>query len=106
VCYRVGGIADHVHLAIRLARTADVASVVQELKASSSQWLKTKLPRLRRFAWQRGYGAFSVSPADLDALTRYIDAQEEHHRTVTFQDELRALLRKYGVEHDQRYLWD
>ena len=105
-CYRVGGVADHVHLAIRLARTKDVSSVVKELKTASSQWLKTKSPALRQFAWQRGYGVFSVGPADLDALTAYIDAQEMHHRKITFQDELRAFLKKYGVEYDERYLWD
>jgi putative transposase len=105
-CYRVGGIADHVHLAIRLARTKDVSSVVQELKTASSQWLKTKSPALREFAWQRGYGAFSVGPVDLHALVAYIDGQEAHHRKVKFEDELRMFLRKYGVEYDERYLWD
>jgi putative transposase len=105
-CYRVGGVADHVHLAIRLARTKDVSSVVKELKTASSQWLKTKSPALHRFEWQRGYGAFSVGPTDLDALVVYIDGQERHHRKVTFQDELRAFLKKYGIEYDERYLWD
>ncbi|HXE07850.1 MAG TPA: IS200/IS605 family transposase [Acidobacteriaceae bacterium] len=105
-CYRVGGVADHVHLAVRMSRDVDVASLVQELKTASSQWLKTKSPALRRFAWQRGYGAFSVGPTDLGALGAYIDGQERHHRKVTFQDELRAFLKKYGVEYDERYLWD
>lgn len=67
-CYRVGGIADHVHLAIRLSRTITTAKLVEELKTSSSKWLKTQSPDLAAFAWQRGYGAFSVGPADLDAL--------------------------------------
>lgn len=105
-CYRVGGVEDHVHLAIRLARTVTAAQLVEELKTSSSKWLKTQSPDLADFSWQRGYGAFSVGPSDLDALRRYIDNQEEHHRTRTFQDEYRAFLRKYGIEFDERYVWD
>jgi putative transposase len=105
-CYRVGGVADHVHIAIRLSRTTDIAKVVRELKATTSKWIKTKSPALAKFAWQRGYGAFSVGPADLKALVQYIDAQETHHRKRSFQDEFRAFLKKYGVECDERYLWD
>jgi REP element-mobilizing transposase RayT len=105
-CYRVGGVADHVHLAIRLDRTVTTAKLVEELKTSSSKWLKTQSPDLSNFAWQRGYGAFSVGPSDLDALRRYIDQQEEHHRTKTFQEEYRRFLAKYGIDHDERYVWD
>ena len=105
-CYRVGGVADHVHLAIRLSRTFTTAKLVEELKTSSSKWLKTQSSGLSDFAWQRGYGAFSVGPSDLDALRRYIDQQEEHHRTKSFQDEYRAFLTKYGIEYDERYVWD
>jgi REP element-mobilizing transposase RayT len=105
-CYRIGGVADHVHLAIRLSRTANVAKVVAELKASSSKWIKTKSPGLAKFAWQRGYGAFSVGPADLTALAQYIDGQEAHHRKRNFQEEFRAFLKKYGVECDEKYVWD
>jgi len=105
-CYRVGGVADHVHLAIRLSRTMTTAKLVEELKISSSKWLKCQAPELAAFAWQRGYGAFSVGPSDLDALRHYIDSQEEHHRTRTFQDEYRAFLIKYGIDHDERYVWD
>jgi putative transposase len=105
-CYRVGGVADHVHLAVRVSRTATTAKLVEELKTSSSKWLKTQSTALGSFSWQRGYGAFSVGPSDLDALRHYIDAQEEHHRTRTFQDEYRAFLMKYGIEYDERYVWD
>ncbi len=105
-CYRVGGVADHVHLAVRLARTITTAALVEDIKTSSSKWLKTQSPALAAFSWQRGYGAFSVGPADLDALTHYIDNQEEHHRTRTFQEEYRAFLAKYGIEYDERYVWD
>jgi len=105
-CPRVGGVVDHVHLAVSLARTVTVAGVVAELKTSSSQWLKTQARDLTGFAWQRGYGAFSVGPTDMDTLLAYIDDQEEHHRTLTFQDEYRMFLRKYAVEYDERYVWD
>ena len=105
-CFRVGGVADHVHLAVRLSRTLTMAKLIEELKTSSSRWLKTQSPALAAFAWQRGYGAFSVGPSDLNALLHYIDTQEEHHRTRTFQDEYRAFLNKYGIEYDERYVWD
>lgn|SRR5665213_1942348 len=105
-CYRVGGMADHVHLAVRLNRKSNVSELVGDLKSSSSKWLKMKSPRLAKFEWQKGYGAFSVSPKDLNALIAYIDAQEVHHAKRDFQDEFRALLQKYGVEFDERYLWD
>jgi len=101
---RIGGIADHVHLAIGLSRTKTIAKLIEELKTSSSKWLKTK--SLPDFTWQRGYGAFSVGPSDLKSLLHYIDTQDEHHAKHTFQDELRALLTKYGIEHDERYMWD
>jgi len=83
-CYRVGGVADHVHLAVRLSRMTTVAELVEHLKSSSSKWLKTQSPALSKFAWQRGYGAFSVGPADLNALIHYIDTQEMHHRKQNF----------------------
>jgi putative transposase len=105
-CFRVGGVADHVHLAIRLSRTITMAHLIEELKTSSSKWLKTQSPALAAFAWQRGYGAFSVGPSDLNALLHYIDTQEEHHRTRTFQDEYRTFLTKYGIAYDERYVWD
>ena len=105
-CYRVGGVADHVHLALRLSRTLAIAGLIENLKTSSSKWLKTQSAGLASFSWQRGYGCFSVGPMDLDTLCVYIDKQEEHHRTRTFQDELRMFLKKYGVEYDEEYVWD
>lgn len=103
-CFRVGGSADHVHLAIGLSRTITIADLISELKTSSSQWMKTQ--SASTFAWQRGYGAFTLGKSDLDALMRYIDNQEEHHRKIDFRDELRAILKRYGVEYDEEYLWE
>ena len=105
-CFRVGGVADHVHLALRISRTITVAHLVEKLKTSSSKWLKTQSPMLAHFGWQRGYGAFSVGPSDLEALRSYIDTQEGHHRSRTLQEEYRAFLQRYGVEFDERYVWD
>ena len=102
-CYRVGGVADHVHLAIRLPSTQPLADVIRKTKTTSSQWLKLRVPT---FEWQRGYAAFSVGPHDREALLWYIDGQEEHHHKVSFQDEFRKLLKHYGVEFDERYVWD
>ena len=105
-CYRAGGVTDHVHLAIRLSRTVTIADLVGELKTASSKWIKTQVPGLGGFAWQRGYACFSVGPADLKALESYIDDQEAHHRTRTFQEEFRMFLKKYGVNYDEAYMWD
>jgi hypothetical protein len=83
-----------------------VASLVSELKTSSTKWLKEQAPGFSKFSWQRGYASFSIGPKDLDAVIAYIDGQEEHHRTKTFQDEYRGFLRHYGIEFDERYVWD
>ncbi len=105
-CYRVGGVADHIHLALRLSRTVALADLVSELKTSSSKWLKEQSPTLTKFSWQRGYGAFSIGPKDLEAVISYTDGQEEHHRTKTFQEEYRGFLKHYGIDFDERYVWD
>ena len=77
-----------------------------QLKRDSSKWIKTEQPRLAEFHWQAGYGAFSISPSHVDALKEYILKQEEHHRRESFQDEFRRLCKKYGIEIDERYVWD
>ncbi|HKU73597.1 MAG TPA: transposase [Pyrinomonadaceae bacterium] len=102
----VGGVEDHAHSLFALSRTHSIASVVKEVKRTSSGWIKTTSRTLSKFHWQAGYGAFSVSQSNLTAVIRYIENQEEHHRRVTFQDEYRAFLKAYGVEFDERYVWD
>ncbi len=101
-----GGVADHVHILCRFGRTLSVADFVKELKRESSQWVKTRAPDLAGFYWQAGYGAFSLSPVHVNAVRAYIANQERHHRQESFQDEFRRLLTKYGLEWDERYLWD
>jgi putative transposase len=105
-CYCVGGIADHVHLAVRLSRTITIAKLTEDLKTSTSKWLKLQSPELKNFSWQNGYGAFSIGISNLPALRRYIENQETHHQKQSFQDELRALLKKYEIKFDEQYLWD
>ena len=104
----VGGVADHVHILSTQSRTSTIADWVGTLKTSSSKWFKeeTDLGNRAGFAWQSGYGVFSVSPGHVEAVTGYIGGQEEHHRTHTFQEEYRRLLSKYRLQYDERYVWD
>ncbi len=103
---RVGGVEDHVHVLCRLSKSLDVAALIRELKRDSSKWIKKENPELADFHWQQGYGAFSVSPSHLKPLKEYILNQEQHHRHESFQDEFRRLCTKYGVEIDERYVWN
>ena len=102
----VGGVEDHTHSLFALSRTLPIASVVKEVKRTSSNWIKETSPKLSKFYWQGGYAAFSVSQSNLAEVVRYIENQEEHHKRVTFQDEYRAFLEAYGVDYDERYVWD
>lgn len=79
---------------------------MEELKSSSSKWAKTKDKSLEKFYWQDGYGAFSVSHSNVEALINYIENQKEHHREISFQEEYRIFLKEYNVEYDERYIWD
>ncbi len=102
----LGGPDDHIHALFMLSKKTTPVALIQELKQSSSKHIKALSPEHGDFAWQRGYALFSVSPTARNAARRYIENQEEHHRHATFQDELRELLKKAGLEFDERYLWD
>lgn len=102
----IGGVEDHVHALFALSTIHPLSKIVEEVKKGSSKWMKTASSGTNDFQWQAGYGAFSVSQSNLEAVRRYIEGQEEHHRTMTFQDELRALLRRHGIAFDERYLWN
>jgi REP element-mobilizing transposase RayT len=102
----VGGMADHVHVLARMGRGITQSDWVKELKRVSSRWLKERDHRMAGFAWQGGYGVFSVSQSSLEEVERYIRNQEEHHRKLTFQDEFRRFLEKHRVPWDERYVWD
>src|SRR5262245_21754443 len=102
----VGGVADHIHLLARLSREVSVAETLRLLKSNSSKWVHETFPLHSAFAWQNGYGAFTVSYSQLELVKAYIANQEEHHRGMSFRDEFRALLRKHDIEFDEQYLWD
>jgi putative transposase len=97
---------DHVHLLFKLGRTVSVAQVVEDVKKSSSKWIKTQGPKYEKFAWQAGYGGFSVSESNVPKVANYIRNQEEHHLVKTFQDEYRSFLEKHKMPYDERYVWD
>ncbi len=103
---RIGGGSDHVHLLTSLSRTLSIAEFVKEIKRVSAVWIQQQRQTQTNFRWQSGYGAFSVSKSKVAEVIRYIDNQEEHHRTVTFEEEFRELLRRHGVEFDERFVWD
>jgi putative transposase len=102
----IGGTKDHVHILFNHPKTLAVAKVVEEVKRGSSKWIKTKGREFNAFAWQNGYGAFSVSESNVDAVKTYISRQEEHHKKFSFQDELRRFLEKNKIKFDEKYLWD
>ncbi len=103
---QTGGVIDHVHILCRLSKAHDVSSLIRDMKRDSTVWIKEENAQLPQFHWQQGYGAFSVSPGHVELLKQYIANQEEHHKTESFQDEFRRLCRKYGVQIDERYVWD
>jgi REP element-mobilizing transposase RayT len=103
---KVGGYTDHVHILCLLSRKIAQMNLLEELKKQSSKWIKTQGNAYSNFYWQDGYGVFSVNPTQIDVVVDYIKNQEEHHKTLSFQDELRVFLKKYNVEYDERYIWN
>ncbi|MGO9326311.1 MAG: IS200/IS605 family transposase [Terracidiphilus sp.] len=101
----IGGTTDHVHLLTRLPANLALADYLRIVKTNSSRWVKERWPQQRKFAWQGGYGAFSVSESRRAAVIRYIRDQAQHHRRISFQDEFLALLKNHRVEFDERYIW-
>ena len=102
----VGGVEDHVHWLCALARTRPPAEVIKEVKRGSSLWIKEREPTLADFAWQNGYGMFSIGFSQVEAVRGYIGGQEQHHGRISFADEFRALLLRYEIAFDERYVWD
>jgi len=102
----IGGVEDHVHALFALSKNHPLKKVVEEVKKGSSKWMKSDGPRIQQFSWQAGYAGFSVSQSSVDTVRRYIERQDEHHRKMGFQDELRALFNRHGVGFDERYVWD
>jgi REP element-mobilizing transposase RayT len=101
-----GGTPDHIHLYVSLPSTVTLADLVSAMKANSSRWIHETFPQQRAFAWQKGYGAFSVSKSGEEQLLEYIRTQEDHHRRRDFKEEYLSFLKRYGVDYDERYLWE
>ncbi|MCG2589087.1 IS200/IS605 family transposase [Rhodohalobacter sulfatireducens] len=102
----INSMPDHVHILFRMSKTVTIAQVIEEVKKSSSKWIKNQLSGTPSFYWQRGYGAFSVSCSHLDVVTEYIAHQNEHHKKVTYKEEIERLMDKYNVnEYEPAYYW-
>ncbi len=104
--YDIGGIEDHVHMYLRWRTDGAVSDLMRTVKSRSSKWVHDTFPNLTGFAWQEGYGVFSVSKSQEDAVKKYIARQDEHHKKEDFKTELLRLLRAHGVEFDERYVFD
>jgi putative transposase len=100
----VNGTADHIHILAKLRQDKAISKVIGELKANSSGWISRTFKEAGGFAWQEGYGAFTVSDSQVPKVRGYIERQEEHHRTVSFVEELKVILRAHGLPFDERYL--
>ena len=102
----INGVADHIHVLLQLGKTITFSKLISEMKSSSSRWIKSKGNQYRDFAWQSGYGGFSVSRSSLEGAKNYLSSQKEHHKTVTFKEELLIMLQKAQIPYDEKYLWD
>jgi len=102
---KIGGTANHLHLLVSQSKNIALAFLLEELKKSSSKWIKHQDASFRSFKWQEGYGAFTIGQSNVAALKRYIELQKNHHRRRSFEEELLGLLKKYGVEYDEQYIW-
>ena len=102
---QIGGFDDHIHALVMAPPTIAPSQIAQYLKGDSSRWIHETFPELRDFAWQEGYGAFTVNKSNLESVVAYIQKQREHHQKQTFQEEYLDFLQKHGVEYDERYVW-
>ncbi|HEY2328254.1 MAG TPA: IS200/IS605 family transposase [Verrucomicrobiae bacterium] len=101
----IGGVPDHIHILLSLPATISISKAMQLIKGGSSKWIHGTFSDQWQFAWQEEYGAFSVSVSQLDKTIAYIRGRPEHHRKITFQEEFLTLLKRHGIEYDERYLW-
>jgi REP element-mobilizing transposase RayT len=102
----INSVEDHVHLLFDMSRTVAISKTVEDVKKSSSKWIKTQSSELANFSWQSGYGAFAVSESNVEAVREYIAKQREHHRQKTFQEEYRQFLERNRITFDEKYVWD
>ena len=103
---QIGGVEDHIHILLGAPATMSPAKAAQLIKGGSSAWIHTKFPKLQNFAWQDGYGAFTVSKSAIPDVTTYIQNQREHHKRQSYKEEFLTLLHRHEIEYEERYLWD
>ncbi len=103
--YGINGTSDHLHMLVSLPPVVSMSDALRFLKSTSSGWVHDKWRRRRSFAWQLGYGAFSVSKSNVPEVLKYLGSQEAHHRRITFKEEFIDLLRRHEIEYDERYIW-
>ncbi|QIY90467.1 IS200/IS605 family transposase [Chryseobacterium gallinarum] len=103
---QIGGTDNHIHILCRLSQKIALMKLIQEIKAHSSKWIKTKDEKYENFFWQNGYGAFSVGEKDIYTVKNYIKNQRQHHQTQNFKNEMIEILEKHNMEYDEKYLWD
>ena len=101
----INGVEDHVHILCVMSKNITLAKLVEKVKRHSSRWIKTKDIHYSKFAWQGGYGGFSISPSLHDKTKQYIQNQEQHHKKMTFREEYLLFLKEYGIDYDEDYLW-
>lgn len=101
----INGTEDHVHMLFSLSKNVALSKIIEDVKKKSSKWIKTKNEQYHTFYWQSGYGAFSIGRSGVKAAQHYIFNQEQHHKKKSFQEEYKAILKKYEVDYDERYLW-
>jgi putative transposase len=106
VLIAAGGIEDHIHLLATISRQQAISDVLRIIKASSSTWIHDTFPSMKNFAWQNGYGVFTVSASNVERVTQYIAKQKEHHQQLSFQEEFVRFLKKHQVAYDERFIWD
>ncbi len=105
VLLQIGGMPDHIHMVIKLKPVHALSEIMQKVKGSSSKWTNEQNRLVGRFAWQEGYGAFTVSESQIPAVIRYVREQEEHHKSLSFKDEFILILERHWVKYDKQYLW-
>jgi putative transposase len=102
----IGGTADHIHILVKFKPATSLSALLAKIKANSSKWVNDHKAQMRKFGWQEGYAAFSVSQSQAPVVKRYIQNQETHHRKQSFQEEFLGLLKRHRIEYDPKYLWD
>ena len=102
---KINGIENHIHILCIMSKNISLADLTEDLKRNSSRWIKTKADKYKNFAWQGGYGGFSVSQYKADVVKQYIENQKEHHKTVSFKEEYIRFLKEYDIDYNEDYLW-